>query len=114
MRKMLPGMNPRDLAKAMKRLGIQQDELEAHEVIIKLADKELVFSDPHVTKVNAMGQVSFQITGTPEERPKEMPITEDDVKTVMEQAKVDRERAMAAIKKNHGDLAAAILELGSA
>lgn len=108
---MLPGMNPRDLAKAMKRLGIQQEELEAHEVIIKLADRELVFSDPHVTKVNAMGQVSFQITGTPEERAKETPITEEDVKTVMGQANVDRERALAAIKKHHGDLAAAILDL---
>ncbi len=111
---MLPGMNPRDLAKAMKRLGIEQEELEAHEVIIKLADKELVFSDPHVTKVNAMGQVSFQITGTPEERSKEMPITEEDVKTVMAQANVDREQAMAAIKKHRGDLAAAILELSGA
>lgn len=110
---MLPGMNPRDLAKAMKRLGIQQEELEAHEVIIRLADRELVFSDPHVTKVNAMGQVSFQITGTPEERPKEVPVTEDDVKTVMGQANVNREQAMAAIKKHGGDLAAAILELGN-
>lgn len=111
---MLPGMNPRDLAKAMKKLGIQQDELEAHEVIIKLADKELVFSDPAVVRVNAMGQISYQITGTPEEHAKEMPITEDDVNTVMEQAKVDREQATAAIKKHSGDLAAAILELSNA
>ena len=110
---MLPGMNPRDLAKAMKRLGIQQEELEAHEVIIRLADRELVFSDPHVTKVNAMGQISFQITGTPEERAKESPITEEDVKTVMAQANVDRERALAAVKKHRGDLAAAILDLTS-
>jgi len=108
---MLPGMNPRDVAQAMKRLGIKQEELEAHQVIIKLADKELVFSDPQVVRVDAMGQVSYQITGTPEERAKETPITEDDVQTVMEQAKVDRERAMAVIKKHSGDLAAAILEL---
>lgn len=111
---MLPGMNPRDLAKAMKRLGIQQEELEAHEVIIRLADRELVFSDPHVTKVNAMGQLSFQITGTPEERLREPNISEDDVKTVMEQANVDRERAMEAIKEHRGDLAAAILDLQKA
>lgn len=108
---MLPGMNPRDLAKAMKRLGIQQEELEAHQVIIRLADRELVFSDPQVVKVNAMGQISFQITGTPEERPREAPITEEDVSTVMSQANVDRERAVAAIKKHGGDLAAAILDL---
>ena len=108
---MLPGMNPRDVAQAMKRLGIKQEELEAHQVIIKLADKELVFSDPQVVKVDAMGQINFQISGAYEERAKELPITEDDVKTVMDQAKVDRERAMAAVKKHSGDLAAAILEL---
>jgi nascent polypeptide-associated complex subunit alpha len=111
---MLPGMNPRDLAKAMKKLGIQQDELEAHEVVIRLADKELVFSDPHVMKINAMGQVNFQISGEFEERAKETPITEEDVNTVMGQAKVGREQALAAIKKHRGDLAAAILELGNA
>ena len=108
---MIPGMNPRDLAKAMKRMGIQQEELEAHQVIIKLADKELVFSDPNVVKVNAMGQMTYQITGTPEERPRETPISEDDVDTVMGQTKVDREQALAAIRKHRGDLAASILEL---
>lgn len=108
---MLPKMNQKDIAKAMKRLGIQQEELEAHQVIIRLADKELVFSDPQVVKVNVMGQESYQITGNPEEHQIEPVITEEDIKTVMEQAKVDRERAMAAIKNNKGDLAAAILEL---
>ena len=108
---MIPGMNPRDLAKAMKKMGIQQEELEAHQVIIKLADKELVFSDPNVVKVNAMGQMTYQITGTPEERPRETPISEDDVDTVMGQTKVDREQALAAIRKHRGDLAASILEL---
>ena len=111
---MFPGMNPKDLAKAMKRLGIQQEELEAHEVIIKLADKDLVFSDPAVTKVNAMGQLSFQITGEPEERLREPAISEEDVKTVMEQAKVDRETALEAIKAHKGDLAETILELTKA
>lgn len=108
---MIPGMNPRDLAKAMKKMGIQQEELEAHQVIIKLADKELVFSDPQVMKVNAMGQMTYQITGTPEERPRETPISEDDVDTVVGQTKVDREQALEAIRKHRGDLAASILEL---
>jgi nascent polypeptide-associated complex subunit alpha len=111
---MFPGMNPKDLAKAMKRLGIQQEELEVHEVIMRLPDKDLVFSDPQVTKVNAMGQLSFQVTGQPEERLREPTISEEDVKTVMEQAKVDRETALDAIKKHKGDLAETILELSKA
>ncbi len=111
---MFPGMNPKDLAKAMKRLGIHQEELEVHEVIMRLPDKDIVFSDPQVTKINAMGQISFQIIGQPEEKLREPAISEEDIKTVMEQAKVDRETALDAIKKHKGDLAETILELSKA
>ena len=32
---MIPGMNPRDMAKAMKKMGIKQEDIEALEVIGK-------------------------------------------------------------------------------
>ncbi|MBI4150700.1 nascent polypeptide-associated complex protein [Candidatus Woesearchaeota archaeon] len=110
---MIPGMNARDMQKAMKRLGIQQQELDAHEVVIKLADKELVIRNPSVAKVNMMGQETFQISGEIEERSAsaEPEINDEDVKTVMEQTGKPREDVEAAIAKHHGDLAAAILEL---
>lgn len=66
---MIPGINPRDMQKAMKRLGITQQEIEATEVIIKTADAELVIHNPQVSKVNMMGQETFQIVGRVEERP---------------------------------------------
>ena len=53
---MFPGMNPREVQKAMKRMGIKQEEIDAELVIIKTADKDLVIKNPHVTKVNMMGQ----------------------------------------------------------
>jgi len=101
------------MAKAMKRMGIQQQDLDAKEVIIRLADKELVFSDPQVAKVNMMGQETFQIIGTPEERSlsTEPEISEEDIQTVVDQAGVDKEKALETIKKHKGDIAAAILEL---
>ena len=97
----------------MKRMGIQQQDLDAKEVIIRLADKELVFSDPQVAKVNMMGQETFQIIGTPEERSlsTEPEISEEDIQTVVDQAGVDKEKALETIKKHKGDIAAAILEL---
>jgi len=108
---MIPGMNPKDVAKAMKRLGIQQQEIEAEEVIIRTAEKDLVIRNPSVSKVNMMGQETFQISGVIEEMPREITISEEDLKTVIEQTHATREKALAVIKKNKGDLAAAIMEL---
>jgi nascent polypeptide-associated complex subunit alpha len=110
---MIPGMNPRDVQKAMKRLGIRQEEIEATEVIIKTPESEIVISNPQVSKVNMMGQETYQIIGEAEERPlsTEMQINEDDIKTVMDQTGASEEDAAAAIKKNDGDLAKAIMEL---
>ena len=106
-------MNPRDMQKAMKRLGIQQQELDALEVIIKLKDRDIIITNPSVSKVNMMGQETFQVTGTIEEREKssEPEISAEDIETVSGQTGVSHEDAAAAIKKHSGDLAAAILEL---
>lgn len=110
---MIPGMNPRDVQKAMKRLGIKQEEIEANEVIIKTNDKEIVINNPQVSKVNMMGQETFQIVGQPEERQisSEPEINEDDIKTVMQQTGATEENVKVAIEKNEGDLAKAIMEL---
>ncbi len=110
---MIPGMNPRQMAQAMRRLGIQQTEIDAIEVIIRTPDKELVISNPQVSKVNMMGQESIQVVGNIEERAvsSEPEIRDDDIKTVMDQAGVSEEEAKDAIAKNKGDLAAAIMSL---
>ena len=110
---MIPKMNSREMAKAMQRMGIQQQELEALEVIIRCPDKDIIISNPQVAKVNMMGQESWQITGAAQERARssEPDIKEEDIKTVMEQANVSHDKALAAIKAAKGDLAQAILGL---
>lgn len=105
---MFPGLNPKDLEKAMKKLGIKQETIEATEVIIKTPTKDLIIRNPQVAKVNAMGQETLQITGDIEEF---SGITEDDIKTVMDQTKVSKEQAKKTLEKNKGDLAKTILEL---
>ena len=109
---MFPGMNPKDLQKAMKRLGIKQEEIDATEVIIKCPDRDLIIRNPQVSKVNAMGQETIQIIGDIEEL-KAQKFTEEDAKTVAGQAKVSLEKARQALEKNSGDLAKSILELQS-
>lgn len=103
------GMNPKEIEKAMKKLGIKQETIEASEVIIKTKDKELIIKDPQIVKMDAMGQESLQITGKIEE--KSIGVSEDDIKTVMEQTKVDYETAKKALESNNGDLAQTILKL---
>ncbi|MBS3111837.1 nascent polypeptide-associated complex protein [Candidatus Woesearchaeota archaeon] len=105
---MFPNMNPRQLQAAMKKMGMKQDEIEASEVIIKTKDKNLIIRDPKVSKLNMMGQESFQIVGDVEE---ENLISDDDIKTVAEQSKVSKAIAKKSLEENKGDLAAAILQL---
>jgi len=110
---MFPGMNKRQMEQAMRKLGIQQQEIEATEVIIKTADKEIIIENPQVSKVNMMGQWTFQITGEAKEREltQELEISEDDVQTVIDQTGATEEEAKTALEETKGDLAEAILKL---
>ena len=106
---MFPGMNPRDLEKAMKKLGVKQEAIDATEVIIKTPGKNLVIHNPEVVKVNMMGQETLQITGDIEEEEIEK-FNEDDVKTVMAQTGCSKEEALEALE-SEGDIAGAILKI---
>ena len=101
------------MEQAMRRMGIQQQEIDAKEVIIRCEDKDIIIQNPNVSKVNMMGQETYQVVGKAIEKPRssEPTISDDDIKTVMEQADVDEEKAKKAIEDNNGDLAAAILSL---
>ncbi|MBI1969911.1 nascent polypeptide-associated complex protein [Candidatus Woesearchaeota archaeon] len=112
---MFPGMNPKDVQKAMKKLGIKQEEIPATEVVIKTPENEIVITSPQVLKVDMMGQETFQISGEihVRERKAELDISEEDIKTVMEQANCSRKVAEQALQET-GDIAAAILKLQEA
>ena len=107
---MIPGMNARKMNKMMQRMGVQQQDIDAEQVIIKCKDKEIIINNPQVAKINMMGQQTIQIVGDIEERSLEK-FNEDDVKTVMEQAEVNEDEAREALEKSNGDLAEAILSL---
>jgi nascent polypeptide-associated complex subunit alpha len=110
---MIPGMNPREMQKAMKRLGIKQEEIPAIQVIIKTSDSELVINNPQVSRVNMMGQETYQVMGSAEEKSisTEMEISNEDIQAVIVQAGCSEDEAREAIKNNDNDLAQAILAL---
>ena len=110
---MLPGIDPRMMRQAMKKMGISQTEIPATEVIIRQHDKEIVITNPSVLKVNMSGQETFQVSGTVNEREKSAAaeISEEDVRTVAAQAGVKESKAKAALEATKGDIAEAILKL---
>ena len=58
------------------------------------------------------GQVTFQLSGTIEERSLEsFEVTNDDIKTVMDQAGCDEAKAKEALETAKGDIAEAIIAL---
>ena len=101
------------MAQMMKQMGIQQVDVPATQVIIITPTKRIIIDHPQVAKVNAMGQQTWQVIGPArEEAISSIPdITEDDIKTVMDQTGVARSQAYGAIRDAKGDLAEAIMKL---
>ncbi len=112
---MIPGMNPKQMQQMMKKMGIQQQEIDATEVIIKTGESDIVIVNPQVSKVNMMGQETYQVVGQSHVREHDATheIDEEDVKQVMEQCSCSEEEARDALTKKGGDLAGAILLLSS-
>ncbi|MRR37891.1 nascent polypeptide-associated complex protein [bacterium] len=115
------GMSPRKMKGMLKNMGINIDELEnVIEVVIRLADREIVISNASVAIMDAHGQRSYQISGDASERslsadaalPAAAPeIPDSDVELVSAQTGASPDQAKAALLEAGGDLAAAILKL---
>lgn len=125
------GMSPKQMARMMKKMGIEQKDLEGvKEVIIRFADKEWVISNPQVTAIKQSGAETYQVGGAKTERAisgaasppsdsdvqeevlaPEIEIPMEDAALVAGQTGVDIETAKQALKETEGDLAAAILKL---
>lgn len=105
-------IDKRQMERAMKQMGVKMQELEGvQEVVIKLADREIVIQEAQVTLTEMAGQRSYQVAGREIERKPALELSEDDIKLVIEQAGVDRDAAVSALKETNGDIAEAILKL---
>ena len=102
-------LNPKQMEKMAKQLGMKMETVEAEQVIIKLqAGGEIVIDNPQVSRINVMGQDTFQITGDITE--KEEDEEEDDVEIVAEKAGVSHDEAKRVLDETN-DIAEAILKL---
>ena len=124
------GMSPKQMARMMKKMGIEQKEIDGvREVIIRFADKEWVISNAQVTMIKQAGSESFQVSGSKSERgvtgsaesktetapetevEKKVEVPMEDAALVASQTGVDIQVAKQALEETDGDLAAAILKL---
>jgi nascent polypeptide-associated complex subunit alpha len=103
-------INPKQLEKMAKRMGIETTNIDAREVIIRTFEKDIIISSPQVARVNMMGQDTWQISGDVTERSSQ-PFTDDDVKIVTQQAGCSEDDARSALEETGGDIAQAILKL---
>ncbi len=126
-------MNPRKMKQMMEQMGIDVEEIEASEVIIRTDEGEMVFDQPEVTKMDARGQETYQVLGSPElresgageateavadadadadttadEGASASGIPDADVEIVAQRADVPAETAREALEATDGDLAAAV------
>ncbi len=124
-------MNPRKMQQMMKQMGIDVEEIDAERVVIETADGDLVFEGPQVTKMDAQGQETYQIVGSPDEvadagvggeagvaavegetaDADDGGIPDGDIEIVAQRAGVPRSEALAALEDADGDLAAAVAAL---
>ena len=130
------GLDPKKLNQMMQQMGVNMDEIDAEEVIIRTADEDLVFTDAEVQRMSGQGMETYNIVGSPEERPRgeggasavEAPaddaddaaasggddssaIPQDDVELVAMRADVSESAAREALEAEDGDLAAAVERL---
>ncbi|MFC4544149.1 nascent polypeptide-associated complex protein [Halosolutus amylolyticus] len=118
------GLNPRKMEQMMEQMGIDVEDIDAEEVIIRTDEYDLVFGDAEVTKMDARGQETYQVIGSPEQVESGTAggdadaggdagpsIPDEDVELVAGRAGVSEDEAREALEANDGDLAAAVESL---
>ncbi|PSP28756.1 nascent polypeptide-associated complex protein [Halobacteriales archaeon QH_2_65_14] len=125
------GLDPSKMQQMMKQMGIDIEELDAEEVIIRTADEELVFTDADVQRMDAQGQQTYNIVGEPDRRSRgeddgaetgdenaadddgdgDDGIPQEDVELVAQRTGQSEDAAREALEATDGDLAAAVERL---
>jgi nascent polypeptide-associated complex subunit alpha len=103
-------MNPKQMEKMAKQLGMSMEHIDAEQVIIKLrSGGEILVNKPQVSKINMMGQDVFQVSGEISEKEDE-DASDDDVEMVAQKAGVSSDEARRVLGQTN-DIAEAILRL---
>jgi nascent polypeptide-associated complex subunit alpha len=101
-------MDVRNIQKLMKQMSTEELPVTRADFLLENG-KILRIEKPAVTKMQVMGQITYQVTGDAKEV--SGGAAEDDVQMVVAGAGCSEEDARKALTENGGDIAAAILKL---
>lgn len=117
------GVNPRQMQRTMRSMGIKQTPVEnVTEVIIRTRDKDIVLKGAEVVCIEMKGSKSYQVSGEEEIRPagsagESAPsgpvFAREDIDLVMSQTGCDEAKAVAALEATDGQPAEAIVKIMS-
>ncbi len=109
---MMPGINPKQMKAAMRKMGMTMDEIEdVQKVVVYTSKGNYVFENAQVVGVTMQGQTSYQLSGDMHFEEASLEIPEADVELVVSQTQCTPEAARAALEECKGDMAEAILKL---
>ena len=102
----------KDMAKMMKQMGVDMDEINADKVEVHMGDEKLVFKNPSISKIDAQGNEIFQLQGnySKEEKSSEEEVPDEDIDLVVDKTGVSRDEAEEDLK-DVDEVADAIMEL---
>lgn len=123
-----------NMERMMQQMGIDMDQVDATEVIIRCPDKEIRIASPQVSVINQQGQEIYQVIGNSEEVPLEaeteseareagaaaeeeemepltVEIRPEDKQLVMAQTGCTEAQAERALQDAEGEIARAIMDL---
>lgn len=117
------GINPRQMQRTMRSMGIKQTPIEnVTEVIIRTRDRDIVIKGADVVCIDMKGSKSYQVSGQEEILPAgssggstESAITfsREDIELVMGQTGCDEAKAVEALEATDGQPAEAIVSIMS-
>lgn len=116
------GVNPRQMQRTMRSMGISQTNVnDVVEVIIRTKNNDIVLKPAEVVCINMQGNKSYQVSGVEAVLPAGAAGNEsagpafaaEDIELVMSQTNCDREKAIAALEECDGQPAEAIIKIMS-
>ncbi len=116
------GINPRQMQRTMRSMGITQTDVkDVIEVIIRTKDNDIVITNAEVACINMKGSKQYQVAGTETILPAGSAGTgaagpvfaAEDIELVMSQTNCDREKAIEALEACDGQPAEAIIKIMS-
>lgn len=111
---MMPGINPKQMKAAMRKMGMKMDEIEnVEKVVVYTPQGNYVFENAQVVGITMQGQTSYQLSGDVHFEEADVIIPDEDVSLVAAQTGKTEDEARAALKECKGDMAEAILKLSA-